>query len=175
VLRKLLNDPPPPAPPNVPQIARLAGQALTTRDRVRLHQEAPQCASCHRQIDPIGFGLENFDAGGRWRTEDEYQAVDADGRRIDGALTKWTIDASGALHRGPGFQDYFELRDVIAARAPAFGRGFATALVEYALGRPCGFDEEPLVEAIATRAEGRGRAIREYIHALVTSPQFRAK
>jgi hypothetical protein len=61
VLRKLLNDPPPPAPPNVPQLARLAGKSLTARERVVLHQEAPQCASCHRKIDPIGFGLENFD------------------------------------------------------------------------------------------------------------------
>ena len=70
VLRKLLNDPPQPAPPNVPQLARLAGKSLTTRERVVLHQEEPQCASCHRKIDPIGFGLENFDAVGAWRTTD---------------------------------------------------------------------------------------------------------
>lgn len=64
VLRKLLNDPPPPAPANVPQIARLAGKVLTTKERLQAHQEDPQCMSCHRKIDPIGFGLENFDAVG---------------------------------------------------------------------------------------------------------------
>jgi hypothetical protein len=70
VLRKLLNDPPPPAPANIPQIARLAGQALTTQERLQAHQEEAQCASCHRRIDPIGMGLENFDAVGAWRNED---------------------------------------------------------------------------------------------------------
>ena len=62
VLRKLLHQPPPPAPANVPNLARLSDKVLTTRDRLKAHQELPQCASCHRKIDPIGFGLENFDA-----------------------------------------------------------------------------------------------------------------
>ena len=62
VLRHLLQDPPPPAPPNVPQISRLADKPLTTRERLAAHMEEAQCASCHRKIDPIGFGLENFDA-----------------------------------------------------------------------------------------------------------------
>ena len=50
VLRYLLNDPPPPAPPNVPQLSRLADKPLTARERVLAHQEEPQCASCHRKI-----------------------------------------------------------------------------------------------------------------------------
>ncbi len=73
VLRKLLHDPPPPAPPNVPQLTRLEGKLLTSRERILAHQEEPQCASCHRKIDPIGFGLENFNAVGKWRTEDSYE------------------------------------------------------------------------------------------------------
>jgi hypothetical protein len=80
VLRKLLHDPPPPAPANVPAITRLAGKVLTTQERLLAHQEDPQCASCHRKIDPIGFGLENFDAAGQWRTEDSYTALDANGK-----------------------------------------------------------------------------------------------
>ncbi len=79
VLRKLLTEPPPPAPENVPEIARLAGKPLTTRERLQSHQENPQCASCHRKIDPIGFGLENFDATGIWRTTDSYQPVSEGG------------------------------------------------------------------------------------------------
>ena len=103
VLRHLLNDPPPPAPPNVPQISRLEGQILTTRERLLAHQEEAQCASCHRKIDPIGFGLENFNAAGKWRTEDSYQARDGRGRGV-GKRKTWTIDASGAFHKGPGIQ-----------------------------------------------------------------------
>ncbi len=80
VLRKLLNDPPPPAPANVPALTRLAGKVLTTRERMLAHQEDAQCASCHRKIDPIGFGLENFDAAGLWRTEDSYMVTGANGR-----------------------------------------------------------------------------------------------
>ncbi|MEY5011153.1 MAG: hypothetical protein RLZZ253_2292, partial [Verrucomicrobiota bacterium] len=94
VLRKLLNDPPPPAPANVPEITRLAGKPLTTRERLQAHQENPQCTSCHRKIDPIGFGLENFDAAGQWRTEDHYTALDAAGKPDPKSQKTWTIDAS---------------------------------------------------------------------------------
>ena len=62
VLRKLINDPPPPAPANVPQISRLQSKLLTTSERLRAHQEEAQCASCHRKIDPVGLALENFNA-----------------------------------------------------------------------------------------------------------------
>ena len=136
VLRKLLNDSPPPAPANVPQIARLAGKVLTTRERLQAHQEEAQCASCHRKIDPIGFGLENFDAVGQWRTEDTYQVKDENGKPIKGASKTWTIQASATLHAGPTFQNYFELRDIIASKSDEFAAGFSVALIEYALGRP---------------------------------------
>lgn len=168
VLRKLLNNPPPPAPPNVPQLLRLEGKLLTTRERVAAHQEEPQCASCHRKIDPIGFGLENFDAAGRWRTTDSFAVK-------GGGTTKWTIDASGAFHRGPAFRDFFELREVIAARADDFATGFTEALITYALGRPCGFSDRTLVDAVRNRARNREYGLREFIHALVSSPEFRRK
>ncbi|MFM1996127.1 MAG: hypothetical protein RLZZ111_514 [Planctomycetota bacterium] len=175
VLRKLLNDPPPPAPPNVPQLARLAGKSLTSRERVVLHQEEPQCASCHRKIDPIGFGLENFDAVGAWRTTDSYTPLDANGKPLPQARKTWTIDPAGSLHGGPSFQDFFGLREIVASRPEAFARGFTTALVEYALGRPCGFSDEPLVEEIVRVATERRMAPRGFIQALVQSDAFRTK
>ncbi len=67
VLRHLVNSPPPPAPPNVPQLSRLDGEPLTGRALQAAHQEQPQCAQCHRKIDPIGFAMEHFDAAGLWR------------------------------------------------------------------------------------------------------------
>ena len=168
VLRKVLHDPPPPAPPNVPQLTRLDGEILTTRERLLMHQEQPQCASCHRRIDPIGFGMENFDAAGRWRTQDSYTK--------DGVGTKaWTIDPSGALYGGPAFNDFFALRDVIAGRIDAFATGFTEALLEYALGRPYGFSDEALRDAIVRRAAANDYAVRDFIHAVIQSEAFRSK
>lgn len=176
VLRKLVNDPPPPAPPNVPAIGRLADKVLTTRERLAAHQEAPQCASCHRKIDPIGLGLENFDAAGTWRTKDSYQLMVGDRPHPNPKFKKtWTIEPAGAFHKGPTFADYFELRRLIASRSEPFARGFTVALVEYALGRPCGFSDEPLVESILARTAKDNFAIRDVLHALVASEAFRTK
>ena len=174
VLRHLLNDPPPPAPPNVPQISRLEGQILTTRERLLTHQEEAQCASCHRKIDPIGFGLENFNAAGKWRTEDSYQARDGRGRGV-GKRKTWTIDASGAFHKGPGFNDYHELRDLIAKREEDFARGFTEHLIEYALGRPFGFTDEELANELVRAAQSKEFPVSEFIHALVQSTSFQSK
>ena len=168
VLRHLLNDPPPPAPPNVPQLSRLQDQVLTTRERLLAHQAEAQCASCHRKIDPIGFGLENFNAAGKWRTTDH-----AGGKGKKGKT--WTIDASGAFHNGPSFADYHELRDIIADREVDFARGFTEHLIEYALGRPFGFTDEDLATEIVRAAENRKFSVREFIHALVQSTSFQSK
>jgi hypothetical protein len=168
ILRKLLHDPPPPAPPNVPQLTRLDGEIVTTRERLRLHQEEPQCASCHRKIDPLGFALENFDAVGRWRTEDSYE------KQGVGKKT-WPIDPAGAFHKGPAFSDYFAFRDIVASHQEDFATGFTEALVEYSLGRPVGFSDEDLVTGIVKRAASKGFSIREFIQAVVQSEAFRTK
>jgi len=175
VLRKLLHDPPPPAPPNVPQITRLNGKPLTTRERLLAHQEEPQCASCHRAIDPIGFGLENFNAAGKWRTKDSFQAVDANGRPAKNGLKTWTIDSAAAFHKGPVFKDYFELRDIVASKPDNFARSLTEALIQYALGRPFGFTDEALADDIVQRAHSKQFAIDEFIIALVSSKEFHSK
>jgi mono/diheme cytochrome c family protein len=175
VLRKLLHDPPPPAPANVPAITRLAGKVLTTHERLLAHQEDPQCASCHRKIDPIGFGLENFDAAGQWRTEDSYTALDANGKADPKSKKTWTIETSAALFKGPTFKDYFALRDIIASKSNAFARSFSEALIEFALGRPIGFRDEPLVDEMLKQASKKDLAMREFILALVTSQAFKTK
>ena len=172
VMRKLLHDPPPPAPANVPQISRLAGKMLPARELLNAHMEEAQCAQCHRKIDPLGYGLENFDAVGRWR-DLEYTEV-AKGNRV--LKTKQhPIDAGGSLPDGTAFDGFFELRDRIGDREQAFAQGFAEALVEYGLGRPFGFSDHHLGEAIMRRTEGTGFQMREFIHALVQSEEFRRK
>lgn len=175
VLRKLLNDPPPPAPANIPQIARLNGKVLTTEERLQAHQEEAQCASCHRRIDPIGMGLENFDAVGNWRTEDTYVVKDDNGKPVKGKEKTWTINPAGQLHNGPKFNDYFELRDILAAKKEDFAQGIAEGLIEYALGRPVGFSDEALVNTVVARAKNKDFAFREFIHAIVSSKTFHTK
>lgn len=168
VLRTLLNNPPPPAPPNVPQISRLDGKPLNARERLAAHQEAPQCASCHRRIDPIGYGLENFDAVGAWRTEEIN--ITEEGKEI-----RWPIDSSGAFYGGPSFGNFQELRMLVAGHDDDFARGFTQALIEYALGRKCGFQDGLLVAEIMDAAREDGFAIRRFIQAFVASPAFRIK
>lgn len=175
VLRKLLNDPPPPAPANVPQLARLSGKVLTTRERLSAHREEAQCASCHRRIDPIGMGLENFDAVGAWRTKNTYIVKDDNGTPVKGKETTWTIDPSGQLHNGPAFRDYFELRDILASKEDDFARGIVEGLIEYALGRPVGFRDEEFVDAVVAEAKKDDYAFREFIHAIVSSEQFHSR
>lgn len=168
VLRKLLHDPPPPAPPNVPQLSRLGDQPLSPRERTLAHQEEAQCLQCHRKIDPIGFGLENFNAIGQWRTTESY-------KKAQGGLQDWPIDSSGALHKGPKFENYFGLRDILAEKKEAFARGFAEALLEYAIGRPPSFKDEDAVSGIVREAEKSDFAVAEFVRALVRSPVFRNK
>ncbi|MDH4452350.1 MAG: DUF1592 domain-containing protein [Verrucomicrobiota bacterium] len=168
VLRKLLHNPPPPAPPNVPQLTRLENQLLNTRERLSAHTEEAQCAQCHRKIDFIGFGLENFNAVGKWRTEETFE------KRGVGKKT-WPIDPSGLFYNGPAFQDFVQLRDLIAAKSEDFARGFTEALIEYALGRPYGFTDDPLSNDIVQKAKAKGFAIREVIISLVTNKEFHTK
>jgi hypothetical protein len=168
VVKHLLHDPPPPAPPDVPQLTRLEGKLLTTRERLMAHQQEAQCSSCHRRFDPIGFGLENFDAAGLWRTTDRYEKKGV-GKK------EWPIDPAGQMHRGPAFRDFFELRGHVAARTDRFTRGMTEALVEYALGRPFCFADEPLVMSLMQQVQQHHFAARALFHALTSSPEFRSK
>lgn len=165
ILRKLLHDPPPPAPPNVPQISRLDDRPLTTPERLKAHQELPQCTSCHRKIDPLGLGLENFDTVGQWRLEDTFETP-GHGKKT------WQIDPANAFHNGPSFRDYFELRQIIATRIDHFARGFSIALLEYSLGRPYSPGDDSLITEMVDRARQKDYAVREFILTLVQSPQF---
>jgi len=172
VMRKLLDDPPPPAPANVPQLSRLEGKLLSPRELLSAHMEEAQCAQCHRKIDPIGYGLENFDAAGKWRETITLKKVvknKVNQKKVIG------IDTHGQLPSGDSFEDFAGLRDSIANESIAFERGFTEALIEYALGRPYGFSDESLRERILKRARAKDGEMREFVHALIQSKPFRTK
>ena len=174
ILRHLLHNPPPPAPPNVPQLSDLSDKLLSTRQKLAAHQSEPQCASCHRKIDPLGLALENFNAAGKWRIEDRQIIRNAKGR-IQLSKTAVSIDTSGRFHKGPEFADFKVFRDIIAQRETDFARGFCENLIEYALGRPYGFTDERLANKILEGASRKQYAVDEFIHGLVQSKVFQTK
>ncbi len=141
VLEQVLGEHVPPPPANVPPLEEqdqkeVAG--LTLRERTELHVTNATCANCHKVLDPIGFGLENFDAIGRWREVDDGGGA---------------IDASGELPSGERFASPRDLKAIIATREEALARNLTERLLAYALCRPLqGYDEivvDQLMEAIA--------------------------
>lgn len=155
VLEQVLGEQVPPPPPNVPALDKQDKQAvahLTLRQRTELHRKDPVCASCHRVFDPIGFGLENFDAIGRWRAQDDS------GGAIDGA---------GELPGGKRFASPKELKMLIAARPDELVRNLTEKLLAYALCRPLeGYDEvvvDHLVKTIAQEGYGLQTLITEIV------------
>jgi len=174
VLRKLLHDPPPPAPANVPQLSRFGDKLMPARELMVAHQEQPQCAQCHRKIDPIGYGLEHFDAVGRWRVQ-EY--VERYTHHKDGITKKeyFPIDARGQLPDGMQFDGFEGLRDAVAKHDAEFARGFIEHLIEYALGRPVSFADEELIATILHNTKAKGYTPRDIIHGIVKSKEFQSK
>ena len=138
VLEELLGTPPPPPPPMVkalPQDDR-PRNGLTFRQRLEKHREDPSCASCHAKMDPLGFGLENFDPIGRWRTAVADQPVDSSGE-----LT------TGELFRGPA-----ELKRILKEKKQEqFVRNLAGRMLSYGLRRGLEYYDQPVVKEIAAK------------------------
>src|SRR6185503_10356034 len=75
VLTNILGTPAPQPPPNVPTLPENTAEKLSMRARMERHRADPVCASCHQLMDPIGLVLEHYAGTGRWRTEDNGEAV----------------------------------------------------------------------------------------------------
>ena len=159
ILQQLLGTPPSPPPPNVAKLdeSRQAADAASLRERMEVHRTKRECASCHQQMDPLGFALENYDAVGRWRT-------------MDGGFR---IDASGELTGGRRFADLKELKQLLGSTA---SKKFARCLIEnmltYGLGRGLEAYDYCTVEEIRNRLAGNGYRIRDLIFGIVESKAF---
>jgi hypothetical protein len=160
VLEQVLGQHVPPAPKNVPSLERQDRKKvanLTLRQRTELHRTNPTCANCHKVLDPIGFGLENFDAIGRWRDRDDSGAP---------------IDAAGELPGGKRFASPQELKNIIAARQDELARNLAEKLLAYALCRQVtGYDEIVVDRVVETTARD-GYRMQSLITEIVTSYPF---
>jgi hypothetical protein len=161
VLDNLLGAPPPPPPPVVPPLAEEKSQlrVLSMRDRMEQHRASPQCASCHRVMDPIGFALENFDAVGAWRSRDGRATIDASGQFIDGSA----ID-------GP-----VSLRDALLRHPENFVTTVTEKLMTYGLGRGIDYRDMPAVRQIVTRSATEQYRFSSLVLGIVRSAAFQTR
>ena len=156
ILENLLNTPPPPAPPNVPELekATLTG---TLRERMEQHRSYPACAACHNMMDPLGFALENYDAVGLWRDREGDEA----------------IDASGQLPDGTKFKGVGELREMLVTqRKDQFTRCLAEKLLIYAIGRGTEYYDKCAIDQIVLEAQQNDYKFAYLIAGIINSDPF---
>ena len=161
VLENVLGTPPPPPLPNVPALTENeAGKvARTLRERLAEHRANPVCATCHDVMDPIGLGLENFDAVGKWRTREPGGEIDAHGQLADGT------PIAGAA----------ELREALTANPEQFARVFTEKLLIYALGRGLEAYDMPTVRSIVRDAEDEDYRFSALVKGVANSVPFRMR
>ena len=163
VLEHLLGASPPPPPPNVPALPDAdhpeASRPLSMRERMELHRTSPICASCHVQMDPLGFSLENYDGIGTWRTD-------------EGGTP---IDASGTLPHTDPFEGPSGLRDVLLGQEERFVETVTEKLLTYALGRGVEYYDAPAARQIARRAADHDYRWSSVILGIVKSTPFQMR
>jgi mono/diheme cytochrome c family protein len=161
VLEQLLGAEVPVPPPNVPLLPENTENVKlqSVRERLEEHRKMPQCASCHKVMDPIGFALENFDAVGAWRSHD----------------SGYPVDATGALADGTAIDSPASLRQALLKRSDAFMASFTRKLLTYGLGRGLDATDMPTVRAINREAASASYRFGNVVVAMVKSPPFQMR
>ena len=162
ILENILGMPPPPPPANVPPLEEHGSgtQAQTMRQRMAEHRANPTCAACHRNIDPLGLALENFDAVGRWRTLGE------------GAVP---MDVSGSLPGGETFDGVAGLKRALLARSDVFVGTLTEKLLTFALGRGVDYRDAPAVRQIRREAARNDFRFSSLVLGIVKSAPFQMR
>lgn len=157
ILENILNAPPPPPPPNVPTLDEApVGSSVSLRQQLERHRASSVCASCHSSMDPLGFGLENYDAVGAWRDQDG----------------KVPVDSSGVLPDGRTFQGAEGLKAVLRADKDAFASCLTSKLLTYALGRGIERYDQPAIRQIVHRLPAAGYRFSSLVLEIVHSDPF---
>ena len=162
VLENLLAAPPPPPPEVIPaleEVEATASGALTLREKMEIHPANPVCAVCHNQMDPIGFGLENYGAIGQWRTMEAGKP----------------INSAGRLPNGVEFQGPAELQAALLDDPRIFVSAFTQKLLTYALGRPVEYYDMPEVRKIVDDAAASDFRFSSIVLGTVTSVPFQMR
>jgi len=161
ILDNLLGLSPPPPPPAVPALKENGslGKTQTVRERLAEHRANAACAVCHRNMDPVGFALENFDGVGRWRTMEEGKPV----------------DATGGLPDGSKFEGAAGLQQALLTHPEVFATTFAEKLLTYSLGRGVEYYDAPAVRKVVKNAETKNYRFSEFIAGIVKSTPFQMR
>ncbi len=160
VLEEILGTPPPPPPPDAGVLpAEADTENLSLRDLLVVHRSKPGCMSCHSKMDPIGLGLENFDAIGRWRK----------------SYGQDTIDASGVMSSGETFDGPNELKRILLEKKETFARNLSEKMFTYAIGRSVQFVDEPTLQKLQKNLLDNNFNTEKFIIELVNSYAFRYK
>src|SRR5262245_35291210 len=159
MLENVLGSPPPDPPPDAPDLdaVQKAKPNATLRQQLEIHRENPVCASCHRTMDQLGFGLENFDAIGRWR--------DKDG--------SFAIDASGELPGGAKFNGPLAMAKVLDKRRSEFVRCLTEKMLTFGLGRELAVQDRCAVDKIVEQVESGDFRFSALVTAIAKSEPFR--
>jgi hypothetical protein len=161
VLDNILGTPPPDPPPSVPRLQddAKAVAAGTVRQRMEQHRKDPDCAVCHKEMDALGFALENFDAVGAWRTKDG----------------NFPIDAAAQLPDGRSFNGPRELKAVLRGSKEQFARCLTEKLLTYAVGRGVEPYDRPAVEGIVSAAKAGDYKFSTLVLGIVHSDPFQKR
>lgn len=161
ILETILGTPPPPPPEDVPALdeSEKATSPASLRERLELHRADATCASCHDAMDPLGFGLENYDVLGRWRTE------------VDGH----PIDNEGKLPSGQAFRGPAELKQILLERKDEFARHLTRKLLGYALARGLTHEDNCVVDEIAKKLAADDYRAQTLVLEIVKSTPFQFK
>src|SRR5688572_12752615 len=161
ILENILGTPPPAPPPNVPDLKenQPGEEAKSLRARLEMHRATPNCASCHRVMDPLGLALENFDGIGQWRVKEPGGNIDpagqlADGSRVDGPVA---------------------LRKAVLKRPELFVRTVTQKLMTYGLGRGMEYTDMPVVRGIASTSAAQNYRFSSVVLGIVKSVPFQMK
>jgi hypothetical protein len=159
VLENLLGVQPPPPAPDVPELPPVGQLKGTVRQQMEQHRANPSCANCHAKLDPLGFGLENFDAIGGWRDQDNKQK----------------IDASGVLPDGAKFDGPAELKKILLAKSNDFRRCLSEKLLTYALGRGLEYYDKCVLDDLAKTLQTENDRFSALVIAIVQSDPFQKR
>lgn len=168
VARRILGRDIPEPPASVPAIEPDIRGATTIREQLEKHRSMPECAGCHRKIDPPGFALESFDAAGQWR---EYYPRQSGKKIVKGAK----IDPSYTTASGESFKDFAEYRALVGEDLRGLARNLARQLVVYGTGAEIGLSDRDDLDVIVDRAAKENFGLRSILEEVVTSRIFLTK
>ena len=159
ILDNILGTPPPPPAPDIPELPPVGELKGTLRQQMESHRSNPACATCHTKMDPLGFGLENFDAIGRWRELDNKQK----------------IDPSGVLPGGAKFSGPSELRKILLGKSEAFRNCLSEKLLTYALGRGLEYQDKCAINDLSKKLTKGNDQFSQLVLAILETDAFQKR